>query len=550
MVKLKIGSNTEKIPVAKTRSGLSGEKIRLNGHNKSKRSIASAESDAEEALLRSLARGETGSVGGQSGRSGSRVGSLKSGRASSRASSGGRSAAPLSVYSSSSSSSSSGSSSGNDSDSDVSEAGTYISLSSSGSSSASARPKKKRGGASNPFDMEDAELEEAEKQDILARMHTLKMKGVRLSKNYTPRSSLNELRMEIGRIEHEHEMKRSIQKLRRYLLMFVAGLQKLTNMKQMPALVRGRLNGYSDYVMNSIEEYDPAFERLSEKYGGVVGLGSTGNPLMDIGLLMLMQMVMFIFIESQASAASVKPLSADEIKQQYPTLIKEEAERMAAEMVKSQDAELRRQKEDTERAKAEWERRMMQQANTSAVSFRAPRREPIPMPGPPIVPNTQPDPSQLELLLPPPQPLQRQQAIPPPTSPYAADSPPRRTTTLSAPLTPVRPNTPKGGAVTPRSARSARSVRSSSRQSNRSSKSTPGKTLDLNLMPENPAEIPFFDGVAIDDEPDASLPATPANRTKLVEMPENARSTRKGRLVKVTNLPEKSAMKPPTEISI
>ena len=196
----------------------------------------------------------------------------------------------------------------------------------------------------------------------------------------------------------------------------------------------------------------------------------------------------------------------------------------------------------------------MQQAQGQGTTFRAPRRQPIPMPAAPV-PNAQPDIAHLEHLLPPPGPLQRSTAIPPPDL-MPADSPPRRTPlSLAAPLTPARPNTPRKAAVTPRSAgsRASRTSRVSARSTGKAS--TPGKTLDLNagVLEENPAEIdvPFFEGSGFENDPKSSiLPQTPAARTKLIEMPDNARSTRKGRTVKVNSMPAKSALKKPTEIDM
>lgn len=183
--------------------------------------------------------------------------------------------------------------------------------------------------SNNPFGMTDSEAEEAEKQDLLGRFHALKARGVRLSKNYTARTPINELRYEMGRIEHQEETNRSVQRLRRWLLAFVSGAEWASDTKHTPKIVKGKLRGYSDYVLGSIEDYDPVFERMSERYGNVIGIGSTGNPLGDLFLLLATQMLMFVFMQHKPN---VKPPSADEVKKQYPDMIRkialEEAQKM------------------------------------------------------------------------------------------------------------------------------------------------------------------------------------------------------------------------------
>ena len=185
------------------------------------------------------------------------------------------------------------------------------------------------------FNLNKQEMEEAEKSDLLSRFHILKSNGTKLSKNYTTRSSLNELRMEMGRIEHQHTTKRSVQKLRRYLLTFASGSQFVTNSKYAPKIVRGKLDGFSDHVLGSIEDYDSIFEDMSEKYGGKSGIGSTGNPIVDLGVMMLSQIFLFIFMNHKTPA---KPLTVDEIKTMHPELVREAAVNLATEIVQQERA--------------------------------------------------------------------------------------------------------------------------------------------------------------------------------------------------------------------
>lgn len=183
--------------------------------------------------------------------------------------------------------------------------------------------------------LSDAEMEEAEKADILARLYALKSRGVVLSKNFTPRSSLAALRMEMGRIEHQEETSRSVLRLRRWLLAGVSGAQYLTNAKFAPKFCRGKLNGFSDYILGSIEDFDPIFEKMSEKYPNVIGVGSSGNPILDLLFLLLTQMLMFVFMQHKSGT---KPPSEDELRRDHPELLRSIAAKMAEDMLRAREA--------------------------------------------------------------------------------------------------------------------------------------------------------------------------------------------------------------------
>lgn len=192
------------------------------------------------------------------------------------------------------------------------------------------------GGGTNPFGISDEQMEEAEKQDILARLFAMRSRGVKLSKNYTARSSLSELRLEMGRIEHEQHTQKSVQRLRRYLLMGVSGVQYASNTKYSPRFAQGKLNGFSDYVLSSIDDYDGIFEQMSERYGSLIGVGQSGNPLVDLLMLTLSQVAMFLFMQHKAG---VKPPSADDIKKNHPDLIRNMASQMAKDMREEEKAQ-------------------------------------------------------------------------------------------------------------------------------------------------------------------------------------------------------------------
>ena len=211
--------------------------------------------------------------------------------------------------------------------------------------------KPKAAPSKNPFGMSDKETDNQEKLDILARLHILKQRGTRLSKNYTVSSTLNELRMEMGRIEHEAETTRNVQRLRRWLLAGVSGMEYASASKYAPKFARNKLNGFSTYVVDGIQDYDPAFEQMGEKYSGVMGIGSTGNPLTDIFMLMMTQAFMFIFIEHKVGT---KPPTLDEIKKEHPDLVRNAAREMAETMRQEERQQEMQASAAREEARQQW----------------------------------------------------------------------------------------------------------------------------------------------------------------------------------------------------
>lgn len=214
--------------------------------------------------------------------------------------------------------------------------------------------------SNNAFGMSDKEVDNQEKLDILARLHILKQRGTRLSKNYTTTSTLNELRMEMGRIEHEAETTRNVQRLRRWLLAGVSGMEYASASKYAPKFARNKLNGFSTYVVDGIQDYDPAFEQMGEKYSGVMGIGSTGNPLTDIFMLMVTQAFMFIFIEHKVGT---KPPTLDEIKKEHPDLVRNAAREMAEKMRQEERQQEMQASAAREEARQQWVQQFHRPAN-------------------------------------------------------------------------------------------------------------------------------------------------------------------------------------------
>lgn len=179
--------------------------------------------------------------------------------------------------------------------------------------------------------MSSTDAEEAEKADLLARFHFLRQRGTHISKNYTAKSSLNEMRLEIGRIEHENQVKRAVKMNQRFLLAGVSAVENISN-NYGPKVTKGKLYRVSHFVQESIHDYDSAFERMAEEYGGVVGAITGGNPIYEIVFTALYQMFIYaMFYRGAESAQANEELTIEDIKKRFPALIKEAGEQYARE---------------------------------------------------------------------------------------------------------------------------------------------------------------------------------------------------------------------------
>lgn len=162
--------------------------------------------------------------------------------------------------------------------------------------------------------IDPAVREAAEKQDILARLNRMKSEGFELSKKFTMRSSLDELRLEIGRCEYELDKARSIKYQRRLLMMGTTGLE-FVNVKYGP-IGKGKLNHWSETVLSEIDSYDGVFERLHDKYQAT-GKGFA-SPEIELATMLLQSMFMFVLNNNLMSAAMPSP---EQILKDNPELV-------------------------------------------------------------------------------------------------------------------------------------------------------------------------------------------------------------------------------------
>jgi hypothetical protein len=121
---------------------------------------------------------------------------------------------------------------------------------------------------------------EDEKADLLNKISRLNKKGVQSSQRLTIYSDVDEIRTEYKRMTYGIEVDRSIKFQRRMLVACVTGLEFL-NDKFDPFDVE--LNGWSQNVMENIDDYDGVFEDLYNKYKTKVQVAPEIKLVMMVG---------------------------------------------------------------------------------------------------------------------------------------------------------------------------------------------------------------------------------------------------------------------------
>lgn len=121
---------------------------------------------------------------------------------------------------------------------------------------------------------------EDEKADLLNKLERLKKKGIALSKKFTIHSDIDELRTEYKRITYSIEADQSIRFQRRMLMACVTGLEFL-NKRYDPFDVH--LDGWSESMMENIDDYDTVFEELYAKYKDKVAVAPEIRLIMMVG---------------------------------------------------------------------------------------------------------------------------------------------------------------------------------------------------------------------------------------------------------------------------
>ena len=131
-------------------------------------------------------------------------------------------------------------------------------------------------------DNEKAKWEEKQKlkQDLLIKIQSLENKGFEFSKKFNMNSNYEEMKFEYDKVKHFIESQAAIKFSRRCLMACVTGIEFL-NKKFDPFNIK--LEGWSENVMESVNDYDNIFERLHEKYSHKAEIAPEIELLLTLG---------------------------------------------------------------------------------------------------------------------------------------------------------------------------------------------------------------------------------------------------------------------------
>lgn len=151
-----------------------------------------------------------------------------------------------------------------------------------------------------------------EKADLINKLGRLEKKGFAVNKRLNAYSNIEELRTEVKRITYSIDVEQSVRFSRRMLVACVTGLEFL-NKRYNPFEIQ--LEGWSESVMENVDDYDGVFEELYVKYRSKISVAP------EVKLIMMLGGSAMMFHLTNSMFKSVMPNMNDVIKQN-PDLVK------------------------------------------------------------------------------------------------------------------------------------------------------------------------------------------------------------------------------------
>ena len=121
---------------------------------------------------------------------------------------------------------------------------------------------------------------EEEKADLINKLNRLQKKGFNPGRKYDLHNDVEELRTEYHRVMYSIEADQSVKFQRRILMACVTGIEFL-NKRYDPFDVK--LEGWSESMMENIDDYDQVFEELYAKYRNKVAVAPEIKLIMMVG---------------------------------------------------------------------------------------------------------------------------------------------------------------------------------------------------------------------------------------------------------------------------
>jgi hypothetical protein len=153
---------------------------------------------------------------------------------------------------------------------------------------------------------------EDEKADLLNKLARLQKKGFSPNRKFGVHNDIEELRTEYKRITYGIEADQSVKFQRRMLMAFVTGLEFM-NKRYDPFDVH--LDGWSESMMENMDDYDTVFEDLYAKYRDKVSVAP------EIRLIMMVGGSAMMFHLSNSMFKSMAP-NMNQVLKQNPQLVK------------------------------------------------------------------------------------------------------------------------------------------------------------------------------------------------------------------------------------
>ena len=166
-----------------------------------------------------------------------------------------------------------------------------------------------------------AEVENA-KRDILYKMDRLERRGVKMPRRHDMTSDLREMEEDLARVRHDKESEAAVRFQKRALMAMVTGVEYL-NKHFDPFDVY--LDGWSETMNESLEEYDEVMEELADKYKG------KGRMAPELQMLLMVASSAFMFHLSNSVVRNMAP-DATRVMRDNPELMRQFAQASAQSM--------------------------------------------------------------------------------------------------------------------------------------------------------------------------------------------------------------------------
>jgi len=153
---------------------------------------------------------------------------------------------------------------------------------------------------------------EDEKADLLNKLARLEKKGLNVNKRLNAYSDISEIRTEYKRLVYGIEAEQSIKFSRRMLIACVTGVEFL-NKRYNPFDIM--LDGWSESVMENVDDYDGVFEELYAKYRSKMSVAP------EIKLMMMLGGSGMMFHLTHSMFKSAIP-NMNDVMKQNPDLVK------------------------------------------------------------------------------------------------------------------------------------------------------------------------------------------------------------------------------------